>query len=178
MASSKPLKAVLGDNIATLRAAKTLSQPAVAAAAKHAGHVIGQTTVGRIERAVHAADVDTIEAISKGLGVEAWQLLVPALKAEQLPELGADLTKDEAQLLADYRKASDGWRLTVRLIARTPPEEQPKLSRDMNILMTAIFDSTPATNKRVEETYGFPPGSKPPTLHEPAPGERPGNSKK
>jgi transcriptional regulator with XRE-family HTH domain len=51
----------------------------------------------------------------------------------------AELEPDESELLRDYRKSSDAWKLTMRLMGRTPPEEQPQLSRDMNILMTTIF---------------------------------------
>ncbi len=50
-----------------------------------------------------------------------------------------ELPKDEAQLIADYRAASDAWKLTTRLFVRAPPEDQAELSRDMNILMTTIF---------------------------------------
>lgn len=49
------------------------------------------------------------------------------------------LPAEEAQLLSDYNKANEGWQLTLRLLARTPPEDQPELSRNMNILMTTIF---------------------------------------
>lgn len=48
-------------------------------------------------------------------------------------------SSDEAALLVDYRAASDGWKLTTRLFVRTKPEDQPELSRDMNILLTTIF---------------------------------------
>lgn len=62
-----------------------------------------------------------------GLETDAWKPPSP------------DLSKDEASLLKDYGKASDAWKLTLRLMARTPPEDQPELSKNMNILMTTIF---------------------------------------
>lgn len=61
-----------------------------------------------------------------GLEAESWAS--PAVESA-----------DEAALLADYRAASDGWKLTTRLFVRTKPEDQPELSRDMNILLTTIF---------------------------------------
>lgn len=61
-----------------------------------------------------------------GLESESWQ--APTLESA-----------DEASLLADYRSASDAWKLTTRLFVRTKPEDQPELSRDMNILLTTIF---------------------------------------
>lgn len=177
MTTRKALKAVLGENVAAIRAAKNLSQPKVAATAKRSGLDVGQTTVGRVERAAHAADVETIEALGKGLGVEPWQLLVPDLDVENPPSLGSsDLAPDERQLVRNYREASDGWKLTLRLWARTPPEDQPDLSRDMNILMTHIFDGPTATNKRVEDTYGTAPHVQKNQLHQ-APGNYDKNRK-
>lgn len=158
MPNRKSLRRIVADNVAHLRGARALSQPQVSAAAKHAGLIVGQTTVGRVERAAHAADVDTLEALAKGLDVEAWQLLVDTVDAAALPTLGEDhLTADERQLLKAYRDATDGWRLTLRLMARTPVDEQPKLSRDMNILMTTIFDGPTASNERVADSYGTAP---------------------
>lgn len=61
-----------------------------------------------------------------GLDVNAWTA-------------SAVQSADEASLLADYRGASDAWKLTTRLFVRTRPEDQPELSRDMNILLTTIF---------------------------------------
>lgn len=69
------------------------------------------------------------------------------------------LARDELELLHDYRKASDGWRLTLRLMARTPPEDQPQLSKNMNILMTTIFGKA-ADDKRVAKAIGPLPSKK------------------
>ncbi len=167
MPTKKHLRNVLAENVTALRLKKGLSQPKISTAALHAGFVVGQTTVGRVERAVHAADVDTIEALAKGLGVEPWQLLISELNPASLPGLGgADLPHDEQELLRDYRAATDTWKLTVRLVARARPEDQMQLSKDMNILMTTIFGKA-VPDKRVEETYGFPPGSPSRTVHQP-----------
>lgn len=62
-----------------------------------------------------------------GLETDAWR---PAAALDDPHELA---------LINDYRNASDAWKLTLRLMARTPPADQPILSRDMNILMTTIF---------------------------------------
>lgn len=144
-----------------------MSQPAVSATAKHAGLVVGQTTVGRVERAVHAADIETIEALGKGLGIEPWQLLVPDLDPSAPPSISEDaLPADERQLLRDYRAASDSWKLTVRLMARLEPADQPQFSHDVNILMAQIFGRDPVPDSRVEAAYGTAPHVAP-TLHEP-----------
>jgi transcriptional regulator with XRE-family HTH domain len=73
----KSLRQILGENAKAIRADKKLSQPKVVAAAKKAGGQIDQTTVGRVERCVHPATVDIIEALAKGLGIPSWQLLIP-----------------------------------------------------------------------------------------------------
>lgn len=67
--------------------------------------------------------------------------------------VGSGLAADEQALLRDYRTASDGWKLTVRLMARTPPADQPQLSKDMNILMTTIFGNA-ADDARVAKAIG------------------------
>lgn len=77
MPKNKTLRQIVGDNAKQIRAAKKLSQPAVAAEAKRRGGQIDQTTVGRVERAEFPASVDTLESLAKGLGVDPWLLLIP-----------------------------------------------------------------------------------------------------
>lgn len=84
-----------------------------------------------------------------GLDSDAWRPTV-------------DLPKDERDLLQDYRRATDAWKLTLRLMAKAEPEEQPQLSKDLNQLIGHIFGQA-ADDKRVIETlrssrHGFPPG--------------------
>jgi transcriptional regulator with XRE-family HTH domain len=75
MPKNKKLKEVVGENVKAIMAAKNLSQPKVAAAAKKAGTPVDQTTVGRVSRADFPATVDTLEAIANGLGVSPLLLL-------------------------------------------------------------------------------------------------------
>ena len=74
---NKSLRAVLGENVAAIMKAKAMSQPKVAAAAKKHGTKVDQTTISRVARAVYPATVDTLEAISNGLDVHPWELLIP-----------------------------------------------------------------------------------------------------
>lgn len=162
------LKSILGTNVLRIRSARGLSQPGVSAAAKHAGLDVGQTTVGRVERAVHAADIETIEALGRGLGVEPWQLLIPGLDPAAPPSINEDaLPADERQLLRDYRAASDSWKLTLRLMARLEPDDQPQFSHDVNILMAQIFGRDPVPNHVVEKAYGEAPHVA--AIHQPDP---------
>lgn len=78
-----------------------------------------------------------------GLDADAWR------------PPSAELDPDEADLLRDYRKSSSGWQLTLRLMARMPIEDQPQLSRDMNILMTTIF-GTAAADERLGDRWTRP----------------------
>lgn len=85
-----------------------------------------------------------------GLDADAWRPV-------------AELAGDEQDLLRDYRRASEAWQLTLRLMAKAEPDEQPQLSRDMNQLLGHVFGQH-ADDGRVRETlsssrHGFPPGS-------------------
>lgn len=84
-----------------------------------------------------------------GLDTDAWRPI-------------AELAADEQDLLRDYRRASDAWKLTLRLMAKAEPEEQPQLSKDVNQLLGHVFGKH-AEDGRVRETlissrHGFPPG--------------------
>jgi hypothetical protein len=85
-----------------------------------------------------------------GLEVQAWK------------PPSADLAEDEAQLLAAYRRSTNGWKLTLRLMSRTPLEEQPDLSRDMNFLMTKTVFGKAAADERLGDRW-----TRPDKLHEP-----------
>lgn len=164
------LKDVLGANIGALRRENDQSQPDVVATAGRAGFKVGQTTVGRVERAVHAADIDTIEAIAHGLGVDPWQLLVPKLEPKALPHIGEEsLPADEQQLLRDYRAANHTWKLIVRLMARLDHQEQPEFTEGVNMILAQVFGREAVPNARVEETYGPTPAR---VAHEPPAGYR------
>lgn len=79
------LRAVVSANVAAVMDEKGLSQPGVSAAAKRKGFKIDATTVGRIRRGVFPTTIDTLEALAAGLGVQPWQLLIPAgVVAEKL----------------------------------------------------------------------------------------------
>lgn len=90
------------------------------------------------KRGIPATSLPSVAA-KLGLSVEQYLEAAgrPIPRAEQ--PSAPYLTREEQQLVDSYRKASPGWQLTLTLLARTPVEDQPKLSRDMNILMTTIF---------------------------------------
>lgn len=76
MPKNKTLRAILAENVAGTMLAKKLKQQEVANVAKKRGTPINQTSVGRVARGVYPANVDTIEAMANGLGLESWQLLM------------------------------------------------------------------------------------------------------
>lgn len=104
---NKSLKAVLGENVLAVMKAKGLSQPKVAAAAKRAGTPVDQTTIGRVARAVYPATVDTLEAVSNGLGVDPWLLLMPDLnvKGIELSEREMAQVKQAREMLENLTPA-------------------------------------------------------------------------
>jgi transcriptional regulator with XRE-family HTH domain len=65
-----PLRDVLAKNMRTLRAARGLSQEALA-------HEIGidRTYLGSVERAERNVSIDNVARIAKALAVEPWKLL-------------------------------------------------------------------------------------------------------
>jgi transcriptional regulator with XRE-family HTH domain len=65
-----PLREVLAKNMRTLRAARGLSQEALA-------HEIGidRTYLGSVERAERNVSIDNVARIAKALAVEPWKLL-------------------------------------------------------------------------------------------------------
>ena len=69
---------MVAENARLARETKKLSQPKVASLAKHSGFDIDQSTISRIERSTHPTSVDHLEGLARGLGMQAWQLLMPA----------------------------------------------------------------------------------------------------
>ena len=69
-----PLRDVLAKNMRRLRAARGLTQEALA---HDCG--INRTYLSAVERAERNVSIDNIEKIAKGLKVEVWKLLKPDL---------------------------------------------------------------------------------------------------
>ncbi|MBL8570264.1 MAG: helix-turn-helix transcriptional regulator [Phreatobacter sp.] len=65
-----PLRDVLAKNIRKLRAARELSQEALADAAG-----LHRTYLGGVERSERNISIDNMARIAKSLGVEPWELL-------------------------------------------------------------------------------------------------------
>ena len=79
---SIPARTVLAKNLKALMAHHETNQTGLG---KRSG--LAQSTVGRILKEAHAADVDTLEAVGKALGVTPWQLMVPGLDPANPPVL-------------------------------------------------------------------------------------------
>lgn len=66
---------------------------------------IGPGTASRIKERQTEVRLETIEAIAKKFGFEAWQLLVPGFDPKNPPQLaGSDLPEDQQELLQTYRE--------------------------------------------------------------------------
>jgi hypothetical protein len=132
MPKNKPLRVVLGENVAELMKAKKVSQVKVAAEAKKSGYRINQTTVSRVMRAgkhnasreelSYPTTVDSVEAIAHGLGVQPWRLLLPSSFDEKFlailqawsvtSDVGRDLLRSAAVVATEKygSEASSGER--------------------------------------------------------------------
>lgn len=82
--AKKPSKAltVLSQNLQRLLEARQTTQPELARRAK-----VDQKTVWRIVRMENEPSVDKLEKLAAVLQVETWQLLVPNLDPQHLPDL-------------------------------------------------------------------------------------------
>lgn len=145
-----------------------MTQEQLAAAASTPDVPISQAMISALEKRDSETTVPLF-AFARALRVnpEWLQTGHPAndsgLERDAWKPPSAELEPDEAGLLRDYREANPGWKLTMRLMGRTPLEEQPKLSRDMNILMTTIF-GTAAADEQLGNAW-----TRPDKLHEPKP---------
>lgn len=117
MPKNKPLIEVLASNVKALMGARHLKQTTVSKNATARGRTIDQRTVGRVCNAEFPAQVSTIEALAIGIGVEAWQLLVPDLDPRALPrpapahpDLSASELEQVERVLGELEKLSPAQR--------------------------------------------------------------------
>lgn len=85
------LKAVVAENVKRLKDYRKKTQGQIA---KDAG--VSQSSVGRVLAGAVAADLDTLSGIAKALGVQAWQLLIPAMQPDNPPVLRSVDRQEEA----------------------------------------------------------------------------------
>jgi transcriptional regulator with XRE-family HTH domain len=94
--ASKALEA-FADNLGRLMKARALSSPqqvvnVLPASAKK----ISQKTIKRILLRENEPTLETVEAIAKVFGLEAWQMLIPGLQPSERPEMKRAVTMEPA----------------------------------------------------------------------------------
>ena len=96
---SDPVQTILAANVRALMQANPSlkTQGAVADATRRAGLAIDQKTVGRVLKASHAVQLDTVQALAAAFGVEPYQLLIPGLDPKN-PQILRALSKAEENL--------------------------------------------------------------------------------
>lgn len=146
----------LGERLREARRARKVTQ---AQLAKAAG--VKQPSISELETGeTKMISGDTLIAISSALRVRPEWLLTNRGQMED--DVGATLSPDERQLLANYRAATPRWRVSLLYMSALKGDTmQDEAAESMNIVLAKIV-ATPVPDKRVEETYGFPP-----SLHEP-----------
>lgn len=83
---SKALREVVAANLKALM--KAYAEDDLGTPAKIAKKVgLGRNTVKRMADAAHGSTLDTIEAVAGAFPVHPWQMLVPGMKAAQMPVL-------------------------------------------------------------------------------------------
>lgn len=172
MPRNRSIRQILGENVQRLRAARKMSQPQVAAAAKRLGLPLDQRTVGRIEKGDIPTTIERLEATARALGVEPWQLLREEFKPDEDNTIDVEsVTRDERELLVRYRNATGRWKVAIRHMAALRGDAaQDEAADTMNYTLAKIA-AEPAKDERVAEAYGVPGAKAPPTLHDSA-GER------
>lgn len=113
MPEQKPVTQVLAENLRALMDHEQYSEAALAQRAK-----VNPTTINNMLNQNHAAKIDSLEAVAKAFGHQAWELLL-----EGGPRFG-DATLP--RLIEDYRRSDDTGRhsiLTVAELAARPYRE-------------------------------------------------------
>lgn len=106
----------------------------------------------------------TLIAVCKALKIRPEWLVTGEEPMDANP--AQSLTADERELIESYRAASSRWRVSIKYMARLRGDAaQDEAAESMNVVLAKIA-ATPATDQRVEETYGFPPTVRPPTLQD------------
>jgi len=96
----------LAENVLKLRQHHGWSQPELA---RKSG--IPQTTISSIERAVHNAGVDAIEALAAAFKVPHWMLMMPNVTVDVL------LSGSMPKLMEHYAKMDEQGRNLVSMVA-------------------------------------------------------------
>lgn len=110
-------------------------------------------------RGLPAAELPSVAA---ALGITVEQYLKEAGREPQvLRQQTADyLTDDERELLEAYRSATGRWKVAIKHMAKLRGDaNQDEAADTMNYALAKIF-AMPASDERLEETYGFPPGAR------------------
>lgn len=161
----------LGKRLKHARERRGMTQEQLATAASVNGNTISQASISALEKRDSETTADLF-AFARALRINPEWLQTgqpmndSGLEGDAWKPASAGLEDDEEQLLRDYRNAGDGWKLTIRLWARTPPEDQPQLSKDMNILMTTIFGKAVSDAKVEEANRSSRHGPFPNRLHQ------------
>jgi len=102
MDSSTSLKRVLWLNVSTLMK-KHYKRENLSQLATDAG--VGLASIDRIKKMQTSVGLDIVEAVAGAFKMQPWQLLVPALDADNPPEL-AVMSENERELYARIRDAA------------------------------------------------------------------------
>lgn len=93
-------------------------------------------------------------SLSKALRVRPEWVVTGELPIEPVV---APMRSDESDLLESYRGASGRWKSAILYMAKLRGDQvQDEAAESMTVIFAKI-SATPATDRRVEETYGSPP---------------------
>lgn len=101
-----PLERLVSENLTKLMASREdlSTEKAIAKATINYPVMVSQTTVGRIKKCHHSAQLDSIEAIANAYGIPAWHLLLPKLDVKNPPIV---LTGHDKRFYNQFREISN-----------------------------------------------------------------------
>jgi hypothetical protein len=110
-------------------------------------------------RGIPASELPQVAA-ALGISVEEYLAASgrPVTRLEQ--PMAPYVTREEQQLLDDYRKASPSWQLSLRLLAKLPSGEQENVSTSVNVLLAKIA-ADPVPDSRLNPNWTRPDRRKP-----------------
>ena len=92
---------ILADNVQRM-----IEKRGVSLRAWALSHKLQQKAIDRIVKAEYATTIDTLDLLADRLGIQAWQLLVPNMRLDELPTL--QFSKEERDLYERIRTLAAG----------------------------------------------------------------------
>lgn len=96
--------------------------------------------VGRIYAASHTTDIDTLADLAEAFGLEPWQLLVPDLNPQRIPELSTTPLLEQVRSLVQKGLAQSGEDYQKQVQAVSSTEAKPRKTAGQATIPSPTLD--------------------------------------